>query len=176
MTEPTAQDRFVDHLVDLANGKNRGALAALRRGLGLMPGEAPEMFPYIVPYLPNHPSRELERAYYLIASLFALHPSNTSEGNIGNHMAACIRNQNDREAIERRFVALLNCHVDDLSGLLRQTVSYLKSKEQPINYKQLLSDLLYWSNREKSVQRHWALGFWSRIEVVAQNQTEAKTN
>jgi CRISPR system Cascade subunit CasB len=156
----TNVEAFIKFLTRLSDEENRGALAALRRGLGLQPGEAPEMFPYVVPFLSGTPSKDQENAYYLVASLFALHPKNCEQGNLGNHLAACIENPNDKEAIERRFVALLNCHIDDLGDRLRQSISYLKSKEKPVNYQQLLNDLLLWSHRDRIVQRRWATGFW----------------
>ncbi|HQG08414.1 MAG TPA: type I-E CRISPR-associated protein Cse2/CasB [Dysgonamonadaceae bacterium] len=175
--EETTYSRFVDYLIELADSKNRGALAALRRGLGCKPGEVPEMFPYVIPFLPENPSKELENAYYLIASLFALHPVNTNGGNMGNHLASCIRTEDDRAAIERRFIVLLNSHVDDLGDSLRQSISFLKSKEMPVNYKQLLNDLLHWSHPEHYVQRNWARGFWgSRKEAVIADDSASALN
>jgi CRISPR system Cascade subunit CasB len=162
MTGMTLADRFVDHLQDLAGDKNRGALAALRRGLGRAPGEAPEMFPYVVPWLPEHMTFGHEQAFYLTAALFAAHPTKTEQGNMGDHMAAAISRDFERAAVERRFVALLGSHIDDLPDMLRQTVSFLRSKDKPVNYRQLLRDLLGWSNPSRTVQRRWASGFWGR--------------
>ena len=177
---------FIEYLIKLSEAQDRGALAALRRGLGQRPGEAPEMFPYIVPFLPSPASYQLENAFYLTGSLFALHPVNTAQGNMGNHLAACVTGENDREAIERRFVALLNSHIDDVGGPLRQTISYLKSREQPVNYSQLLDDLIHWSHPVCYVQRNWAAGFWARrveanpeknsIPSVYENQPTSKEN
>jgi CRISPR system Cascade subunit CasB len=155
-------EAFINFLARLADEENRGALAALRRGLGRRPGEAPTMFPYVVPYLPNLPAPEQEAAYYAVAALFALHPTTCQQGNLGNHLASCIKDENARAAIERRFVALLNCHPDDLPDHLRQSISFLRSNEKPVNYTQLLTDLLLWSHPERIVQRRWATGFWGR--------------
>lgn len=170
----TNAEAFIKFLTRLSEEENRGALAALRRGLGLRPGEAPEMFPYVVPFLPANPSKDQENAYYLIASLFAFHAMNCDQGNLGNHLAACIESSNDKEAIERRFVALLNCHIDDLADTLRQSISYLKSKEKPVNYLQLLNDLLLWPHRDRIVQRRWASGFWGRSAVPADVEQKTK--
>ncbi len=172
MKDLSPLDAFVDSLLQLSENGNRGALAALRRGLGAQPGEAPEMFPFVVPYLPNQHNRDLESAYYLVASLFALHIKNTSEGNMGDHMAACIQSDGDRAAIERRFVALLKSHPDDLPEMLRQSVSYLKSKEKPVNYRQLLRDLLAWGAPERYIQRRWAAGFWGQARSEALVETK----
>jgi len=75
-TQETARWQFVQALKRLVEHKDRGALAALRRGLGRTPGEATEIFPYVVPYLPDGTGPREEEAWYLIASLL-LHISLT---------------------------------------------------------------------------------------------------
>jgi CRISPR system Cascade subunit CasB len=170
MNDQNPLDAFVQYLGGLAEKENRGALAALRRGLGKEPGEAPEMFPYVVPFLPKRPSAELEVSYYLAAALFALHPQDCQEGNLGSHLRSCIRSETDEAAIERRFVALLKSHPDDLPNMLRQTVSFLKSKDKRVNYRQLLRDLLGWGSPECYVQRRWASGFWGSSHSESREQ------
>jgi CRISPR system Cascade subunit CasB len=62
--------------------------------------------------------------------------------------------------VERRFVALLNCHQDDLDHHLRQAVSLLKSKDAPVDWAELLKDIQRWDNDDRLVQRRWARAFW----------------
>ena len=152
---------FVAYLQSLTAAENRGALAALRRGLGRPPGTVPEMFPYVIPFLPDDPPPWQEQAYYQVASLFALHPATTAHGNMGDHLAAA-RSEATREALERRFTALLAAHRDDLPDYLRQVVSYLKSKEIAINWDQLLRDLQWWGHPDYGdrVRKSWATAFW----------------
>ena len=117
------------------HAEDRAMLAALRRGLGKMPGDAPEMFPYVVPFVRN----EYEEAdYYAIASLFALHPKSAANGNIGNHLRAYIKEVGDDEATTRRFVQLLRMRRETLDTPLRQHISLLKAKEIAVNWNQLL--------------------------------------
>lgn len=156
--EPNA---FIRRLQELATNQDRGALAALRRGLGRPPGAAAEMFRYVEPWLPERRSADQEAAYYLIASLFALHPKSVSEGNLGQHLAS-IRNEGGDDALERRFSALLAAHPDDLPNYLRQAVSMLKSKETPINWDQLLRDVQAWDAPDRRVQKAWARAFWGK--------------
>lgn len=156
--EPNA---FIQHLQELADRQDRGALAALRRGLGRPPGAAAEMFRYVEPWLPERRSADQEAAYYLIAALFALHSKSTDVGNIGQHMAS-IRNEAGDDALERRFTALLAAHPNDLPNYLRQAVSLLKSKESPINWDQLLRDVLAWDAPDRRVQKAWARAFWGK--------------
>ncbi|MFH2102438.1 MAG: type I-E CRISPR-associated protein Cse2/CasB [Chloroflexota bacterium] len=163
MTEQTIH-HFVDHLYSLAKSENRGALAALRRGLGQPPGSVAEMYRYIVPHLPT--ARNQEIACYLIAPLFALHPKPGGVGNFGAHMRKCDPDGKSSDALERRFTALLSAHPDDLPGYLRQSVTFLKSKEIPVNWNQLFWDLQNWDDEDRRVQKKWASAFWRRSQPV----------
>ena len=167
MTEPHP---FITHLESLRD--DRGALAALRRGLGQPPGTVADMYRYVVPWLSDETTRWLEDAYYLVAALFAYHPAEGGIGNMGRHFARARDPQGDDTALERRFTALLSAHPDDLDFYLRQAVSFLKSKEVPVNWHQLLPDLLAWGHPDRYVQKQWARAFWGR---PAQETQETKT-
>jgi CRISPR system Cascade subunit CasB len=156
-------DRFVKYLEDLERNEDRAALAALRRSLGKSPGEAADAHRFVLPF---NPAVWEEPAYYLVAGLFALHPANwrKEEGdkqqtNFGASFAL-LRAKTDSDSIEKRFVALLDCHEDDLGEHLRHAVSLLRSQEIPIGWVRLLNDLSYWNNEDRSVQRNWARAFW----------------
>ncbi len=147
--------------------EDRAALAALRRGLGRPRSMAPEMYRYMIPLVPPRLSWWDEQSYYLIAALYGLHPKSTLHGNLGEHFAQAGGQAGDAgaEAIERRFIALLDAHPEDMDFHLRQAVSFLKSKEEiPINWHQLLYDVMAWNHDERraQVQRRWANGFWRR--------------
>ena len=150
---------FIRHLQSLAEGQDRGSLAALRRGLGQPPATVADTFRYVEPWLSERRSAAQESAYYLVAALFALHPKSANAGNMGAHLAHS-RATGGEDALERRFTALLAAHPDDLPVYLRQAVSFLKSKEIPVNWEQLLSDLLNWDHPQRFVQKKWASAFW----------------
>ncbi len=161
----TIDHPFIDHLEKLRDGDDRGALAALRRGLGREPGAAPEVFRYVVPYMPADPSWRLERVYYLVAALFAAHPAPGGHGNLGEHLRAIVHGDANREAaVERRFSELLAAHPDDVADHLRGVVSLLRAHEVPVDWRQLFHDLRRWSFPESraAVQREWARAFWGR--------------
>jgi CRISPR system Cascade subunit CasB len=158
MTEKT--NPFVEYLETLR--EDRGALAALRRGLGQPPGTVADMYRYVVPFLPGDAPRRQEAAYYLIAALFGYHPAEGGTGNMGAHFARARDPQGDDTAIERRFTALLAAHPDDLPTYLRQAVSFLRSKEVPVNWHRLLADVLAWGHPDRYVQKQWATAFWGR--------------
>jgi CRISPR system Cascade subunit CasB len=167
MTEPHP---FITYLESLRD--DRAALAALRRGLGQPPGTVADMYRYLVPWLPDDTPPWRETAYYLIAALFAYHPKEGGTDNMGRHFADARDPQRDNTAIERRFTALLAAHPEDLPFYLRQAVSFLKSKEVPVNWHQLLSDLLGWSHPARYVQQQWARAFWGRPAQKTQTTEE----
>ena len=150
---------------------DRPALAALRRGLGKRPGEAPEMFPVLIPLLP--PGRLWpwdETCAYTIAALFAMHPAvwrGAEEGrwrrNLGASMRR-LREATDSEGPERRMVALLNSDGDDLPEHLRGIVALLRSADVPVDWTQLTHDLLRWNRESREVQRRWATAYWGYQE------------
>lgn len=150
--------RFIQHLEKLHKRKDRGALAILRRGLNRQAGVNPEMYSVGLP-IPEKPY--LEDAAFLVAPLFALHPQSGGRGTLGTAFATLVaKNHESKESLERRFTTLLNCHRDDLPTHLRQAISLLRSKEVPIDWRQLLQNIFDWDDDARRVQRAWARDFW----------------
>lgn len=165
-TQQDAHVRFVSFLLGLARTENRGALAALRRGLGRERTPPAEMLRLVVPYLPQNRPWE-HRWYFLVASLFGLHPETGGKGDLGD----TFRSLGAHESAQKRFVALLDAHPDDLPYRLRQAVALAKSKEAPVNWFQLLEDLFRWQTESRYVQQRWARSYWAR-----RNQEESNAN
>jgi len=161
---------LIDSLEKLVRDQDRGALAALRRGLGKSPGMAMEMHRYVVPFLPRGRPRE-EEVYYLVAALFAYwHQGESAVAarppeNLGASLAR-LRTTDSGPSLELRFTALLKSHRDDLPTHLRQVVGLLKSKEVPVHWRNLFRDLRNWDHEDGWVQRAWAKSFWG-----GENQT-----
>jgi CRISPR system Cascade subunit CasB len=179
-TQQRRAERFIEALVELYEQEDRAALAALRRGLGRAPGETMEMHPYVAPFTQGL-SRKQEDAYYLIAALFGLYPRESwtrSEGRLSTNLGASLRwfaNASSSASVERRFVALLNAHTDDLSEHLRQTISLLKSQDIPVDWRQLLRDVINWDDDDRFVQRNWSRAFWGAGEQESSHDTTATT-
>lgn len=154
-------ESFIHWLVTRA-GEDRAVRAALRRGLGQPPGYAPEMLMHMAPRVQGMPEWQ-ERAAYIVASLFALHPKNTDTGNMGDHMAR-LRGKND-DALERRFGVLLAAHSEELDVYLRQAVTMLEQKDIPVNWLQLFKDISGWGHPDiqAQVRRAWANSFYRRV-------------
>ena len=161
---------FVEHLIAINQREDRGALAALRRGLGQPPGTSYEMYPYVVPWLPNDAPRWREDAYFLTAALFAFHPLAGGVGNVGTHFARARGQDGDNTAIERRFSVLLATHPEELPDHLRQAISYLRAKDIPVNWHKLFTDIQQWGHHTGFVQREWARAFWGRAGQEETNQ------
>lgn len=163
-TSAQAPPALIAALFELARKEDRGALAALRRGLGREPWTVSALFPYVEPYLSGTPTRALEHASYLVAALFASHPAHwtrpegdTRPTNLG---ASFARIPERTDSTEQRFRALIACHADDLPEHLRHAVSLMKAKEVPIDWAQLWRDIQRWDTDERWVQRRWARAFW----------------
>jgi CRISPR system Cascade subunit CasB len=135
---------------------DRAKLAALRQGL--TPATEASVYPFVAPFFPSPPRPWIERAYILVAALFALHP-----GDAGLTIGAALRrvlDYTESESVELRFAALLNAHVDDLGDHLRHAVSLARSKDVPIDWNDVLYGVLGWEHEDRRVQRSWARDFW----------------
>ncbi len=159
---------LIDALREAASREDRATLAALRRGLGKSPGDAPEMFPIVVPRLPDRGGAWVEHCHYLVAALFASHPQDWrgespgwNDRNLGASMWRFKAAANQSEGPERRFVALLGTHADDVGTQLQSIVGLLRSKDVAVDWEQLLIDLQRWSRDDREVQRRWARSFWA---------------
>lgn len=155
-------------------------MAALRRGLGKPPGTVANVHPYVLPWLKGVSDGWQENAFYIVASLFAIWhqgkqgPIADAPRNLG---ASLGRLKDDSESTEKRFVALLNSHSDDLHVRLRHAVSLLASKTPvvPVDWAQLLEDLRRWDSEYRTVQRNWARGFW-KTDETANPEDDAETS
>ncbi len=146
-------DRFVGHLEELRG--DRGALAALRRGLGQPPGTVACTYRHVLPWAPA--LRKGQDVCYITASLFALHSTPGGTGTLGGALA---RMQAPSDSLEMSFVALLDTEFEDLPDQLRRMVSRLKAKDISVDWRQFIKDVFYWDHESRFVQERWAREFW----------------
>lgn len=180
MTERTMEkmaldESFINYLELVFRSDNRAVLADLRRGLGKEAGTALEMFQHVARFAQST-SRTDENAVFVVAALFGLYPSyswkpteQVQRNNLGRSMAFL---KDESGSVERRFVALLNADEEDLPNHLRQIVSLLKSKETPINWRELLRGIKQWNRSDRRVQREWAKGFWGNEKTQKEVEGE----
>jgi CRISPR system Cascade subunit CasB len=150
------KDRVPEHLA---------ALAGLRRGLGKEPGDDTTPFRYIADCLDQCTDTEFAWAYR-VSALCAWHqgfwPWDTRafwRSNLGASMYQ-VKSIVAGDSVERRFNALLNCHADDLPVHLRHAIGLLRSNDVPVDWVQLVVDVLDWQGDDREVQRRWARSFW----------------
>ncbi|MQF69054.1 type I-E CRISPR-associated protein Cse2/CasB [SAR202 cluster bacterium AD-804-J14_MRT_500m] len=163
---PTNSPKIIEHLLELADRNDRGALAVLRQGLGKPPGSVPGMYRHVQTYIPDRAPREYEDAAYMVAALFATHTSHCDgkpwDTNLGASFRWLAKKVDNLETIERRFEVLLGSRREVLGERLRHSVSLLKSHDIPINWYQLLQDITSWNRPGRPIQRSWARAFWSQ--------------
>ena len=146
-------DRFVGHLEELRG--DRGALAALRRGLGQPPGTVACTYRHVLPWAPAlHKGQDV---CYITAGLFALHSAPGGTETLGGALA---KMQAPSDSLERSFVALLDTEFEDLPDQLRRMISMLRAKNIPVDWRQLIEDIFHWNHESLFVQERWAREFW----------------
>jgi len=163
--EKTREEEFIERLERLGTGQ----LAMLRRGCGERdPVEG--RCPWLVGLIYGVAS---EATAFLVASLLAQYKTadiranhHRIEGNFGLTWKKAITGT-DSKSIERRFHILLDADYDprtgdgDLPYRLRQMVRYAASKSVGVDWPTLLTDLKFWSQPEKRVQKRWARSFFN---------------
>jgi CRISPR system Cascade subunit CasB len=127
--------------------KDRGAMADLRCALD--PGRIARAWPLLgrVGGIGN-PRVET------IAGLFAYHPEEASNGNLGTTCAMLAR---ENTSFDARFRRLLGCDREEICDRLRPVILAAKAKGIAINYEQLFVDLQYWGDLVKA---RWAREYW----------------
>lgn len=162
----TTQHPLVDSLIRLRARDDRAALAALRRAATADPGALADAFPYVLPWVPDRARQtRSEDSYFLVATLFAIHPEQGGGGNFGASMwrVATDGGGEPSPSADLRFRRILEAAREDLTTHLRQSVRLAASRtiSVPIDYHRLLSDLLQWDHPDRWVQRAWARSYWA---------------
>ena len=152
---------LVTFLENLRDRDDRAALAKLRRGLGKRLG-VPDMYPYVVRFLPEAPWKQ--EIYFLITALFAFHPEPGPWNRSMGAVFRAIQGQESTDSIEKRFVRLLEADSEDVGFHLKQAVSLAKAKGIGVSFHRLMSDLLNWNHEDRFVQMAWARDFWTRYK------------
>lgn len=165
----TKTEPLIEFLQKLAREEDRAAFAALRRGLGKPPGAVPATYKYVVPFLPDGGA---ERAwpYFVVASLFALHPCSRTGESLGRTYSRL----KPSESRDRRFQALLNADLPELPGHLRQAMGLFAAEPAAaVDWHTLLRHLRHWTDTHRWVQQRWARDYWTPFDTTETNPTEA---
>lgn len=162
---PTAP--LVERLFELSAKGDRGALAALRSGLGKPPGSAVRMLPLVAPFLESDHGPRFQAAF-VIASLFAMHPVHAEAGSLGASLRRAVRDKHNDQGVEARLVAALDADPEDLPRHLQGLISLCQSANAPVDWHALywdLCDLLGdQEGAREQVRVRWARDFWHKEE------------
>jgi CRISPR system Cascade subunit CasB len=165
------ESAFVKSLEKLYHDRDRAALVKLRRGLGKKEG-TPEMCRYVARFLPDDAMQYVIERYFMIASLFALHPEPAARGvSMGKVFRAMVEKS---PSVEKRFEHLLSVDVDDLGGHLRQAVSLAKSKGVHVDFHQLFDDVKSWDHPKRYIQLRWARDFWGYEKELTETELKGE--
>lgn len=175
----TLVEEFVGRLEALGGrDAQRADLARLRRCAGRSVAECPEVFQLFYRLLP-YPVRgddEKEELYFMVATLFALNPRSSTARDFGATMSAVAGSRGGgREGVDRRMAVLLDAPLDDLPFRLRQVVALAASTDIGINWRSLLSDLLWWGHSARRVQRRWARSYFGGASKGASESEPSTT-
>jgi CRISPR system Cascade subunit CasB len=158
--------RFTEFLKSLE--ENRGALAALRRGLSPEGAAWAGMHRYVAGWLHEKDGPWDEQCFYLVAALFGKYPCTKSTGDNFGGSYRQLTLQKEGDSLERRFVALLASDAESVGVHLRHSVSLLATGDIPVDWAQLLRDLRWWGQPERRVQRRWAREYWKKPQEQVQ--------
>ena len=162
-----AAEAFVGFLFKLAGRDDRAALAQIRRAHTEGTDEA--MLRVIGAAVPETVGGAWLDAYLLTAGLFASYTTGAkdipSAARLGRRRslggsARLARGTGASESFETRFAALLARPLQDLPEELRRVLRLLRSHDVPVDFTQLLRDLLRWEHPDRLTQRQWAQDFW----------------
>ena len=156
---------------------NPGKLAALRNSVGKEYEAATDVWPLILPFMPdefmgNGKSTFAEKAIYITLQLYAIGmqgaAKNVDMDEQSNSMGESFRalRSDDSTAVDRRFNTLITSSTfDEFAYHLRQLFKLGKSKGNfSVNFPQLAEDL-YWYQRgnNKQICLKWAKDYYRRI-------------
>lgn len=160
------ETEFIKHLRSYCEEDNvaRAELAVLRRGASGEDRDLARVYPLVLPHAPR--DLEQQQAYIDVACLFGLHPTKPSDVGRAVTLAEVMRQLSEKsDSIEARFVALLQCHRDELLVHLRHAVGLARSNDIPLRWDDILRALLRWDEEpvpgRRTVQQQWAQEFWA---------------
>lgn len=161
----------------LQSKENTKALAELRRGIGKVPGEIPQLWGYYLESMPEEfygdtePSRA-EWAVYVALTLFAVHqqgkdPQSESmqkEGqSFGTALSHLVHSKEDRERIVRRFNVIATASsVEELFHYMRSAIQLLRGENICLDYAKLAGEIYCFQFPEliSNVRLRWGQDFY----------------
>ena len=147
--------KFFQRLDDLSAGER----ARFKRNVGKSLAESHDVLGLFFRVLPHGVSERDEPWFFQVATLFPFAGS-AEKGSFGTTLRSA-RSEDNGDALDRRMEILLAADEEQLAFRLRQAVNFVASQDLTVNWPQLLSDLTYWSHRDRFVQKRWARAYFT---------------
>ena len=181
--ERLAEAKLTWLLSQTSDGVSKATLAQLRRGVGHLPGEIPELWGILLRDLPKNmqgrctqASRQ-ELALYTALTLFAVHqqgwdprtqPMHRRGASLGGAVARLVppADENAQERMERRFTrAATSADMAEFAHHLRGLVQLLNAAGQPLDWAQLAGQLYDYQNPDRvaAVRLRWGEDFYTAL-------------
>ncbi len=146
--------------------EDRGAMANLR--CALVEGKRHRAWPLLARF-EGVGSDPRALAVQLVAGLYASHPEESHDGDLGTTCRALLAEEEQAEMdsggkpgpVSRRVQHLLAAEGDEVFQRVLRMILRAKAANVPVNYVQLLDDLLRWRYDSEAVQVRWARSFWA---------------
>jgi len=170
----TFAENFVKYLQGMAG--DRGKLATLRKGL--IENQAQATWPLLSRFINFDRPYEI-KALQTVAGLFAHHPKNTGSGNFGSLCHQLLDTdekqkiaQGESGPISKHFQYALAADTEEIFPRVRRLVMRAQKDDIPVNYIQLVNDLLGWqsSYKKERIKLAWGKAFWI-VNVEKDNET-----
>lgn len=150
---------------------DRGAMASLR--CALVEDKRHRAWPLLARFQ-GIGSDPRALAVQLVAGLYASHPEEAENGDLGSTCRALL-SDDERQRIDsksepgpvsRRMQHLLAAEGDEVFPRVLRLVLRAKAESVPVNYDRLLEDLMQWRHDPNAVRVRWARSFWAATAAV----------
>lgn len=184
-------DRKIKHILEMPDdGARKATLAKMRRGIGRLPGELPELWSLIM----GDVNECFETALFHALTLFAWHqqgqdreePMHKTGMSMGKAAAYLVfRDESgDKKAAEERVIKRFSiitssCDTIELFNHVKGMVSLLRSKDIPLDYGDLANAFYQSSDRDAlaKIYLRWGRDFYGELNKnKKETDTEEETD
>lgn len=166
---PNASQPLLDFLRE--HRDDRGAMASLR--CALVDAKRYRAWPLLARFH-GIGSDFRALAVQLVAGLYASHPDECDNGDLGSTCRAflsdderlMIDSKGEPGPVSRRMQHLLAAEGEEVFLRVLRLVLRAKGEGVPVNYGRLFEDLLQWRYDPDAVRVRWARGFWAAMRAV----------
>jgi CRISPR system Cascade subunit CasB len=153
-SEPTPRQRQITSFIEALGRLDAAGRARLKRNAGRTLGEARDAQRVFFQALPYEVPERQHEDYFLVATLFPLAEPRGGEASLATTLRR-VRQGRASASLDRRFQTLIDSGREQLPFRLRQAVRLAAASEQPVDWAQLLADLLAWEHADRYVQLRW---------------------